>query len=379
MRSKKAALFHWILLGILLSVGTFFIFFNQFDFSSNVKGVWPLQFIRENFLEAELELLKLDVNAKNIGKIVLEKMALNGGFKESSDCGTVSDFNAWNEQDEWCSADVSSVAKDLAEEEFTAKFPQEKFVELKFDKDNFIGLGRVKEVVSPAGVYKFNNSFNVNLPFSLEEYSNLQGKAKLLVKNCQNKVNFHSCLDQNLNQEIFTSWHYSSCEPAAEEFKAEGRRVPFCAVGQGNLKYNFALDFTNTELFKVEIDHLVYDSVLNQYEITFIQDSAATGYNIYYTNWDSAEGFVPDTANSIFSLMPQELNFFYELKYIDNPTVLDCPVEKEPGNTYLCVDDGFKVVYVLQDGQIVPGEALVTVTTTKDNRESEIDGFIILE
>ena len=73
--NKKGALFHWIVLGILLATGIFFLNISDGVTEIQVKGAWPLSFVDEFVLQAESDLLQQDTAVIEISQNVLLDIA----------------------------------------------------------------------------------------------------------------------------------------------------------------------------------------------------------------------------------------------------------------------------------------------------------------
>jgi len=381
--NKKGTLVHWIILGLLVALGIFFLMSEKSKFGIDVKGEWQLDFLKENFLEAEKKLLQTDSIVKNIGTGFALDLAENGGFEEGtgSDCGEYNGINTWNKKNKWCFTyqNLSQMVVSMAGERLSEKLPQN-FSEININGFFLTGKGKQDNIVTKNARYSYDTSFAVNLGYSFEEYALLEQEAHRLVTNCQNEKELKDCLDQlKLNY-----WKYSSCDAEEESYSESLRKVLFCVVSpnlaylpvggsseQKLINYKLALDFTPTKPFAVEAE-VSYDLDKDFYEISFEQDLWADSYNLHYTNWPSVlekKGLVEE----VFSLMVEGFGYFHKTVSFANPEKEDCPSDKKAGNVYLCSD---KVVYVLKDEELVlGGRYFFAVTSVWGEEESEILEF----
>jgi len=364
--NKKAAIFHWIIFGIMAAVGIFLMVGMKDNLSGGVKGDWQLQFLEENYFVAESQLLRLDGEAQVLGNNILTEMAGLGGFKEKSECGQMKEVNLWNNGAKWCLPEVETIAAEKAQEKLTD------YTQLVFKENIFYGIGGKKEIKSKIGSYWYDQTFKVELSNSLNEYALLFQKAKVLVTACSGEKELKACLDPKLKDSI-KDWQYTSCQDG--KYENANRQVPFC-VQFGDLQYKFALDFSSAQPFKVDTLVVENDAPNNRYTLSFVQDVEADSYKIYYTDWKEVKER-KGTVEDVFNGFSSAFSFKEELD-VNEPAGIDCPVEKEAGKAYLCVDGQFKVVYIIEDARIVPGKTFVAVTAIRNGLESEIANFVQL-
>ncbi|MBU0727480.1 hypothetical protein KKA95_02240, partial [Patescibacteria group bacterium] len=288
--NKKGTLMYLIFLGLLIAIGALFLLRDEIEIEIKVKGEWQVDFLKENYFEAQKDLLRIDIVAKNIGTEIAFTLANKGGFTQNSECGQTNDLNLWNNQQQWCLPTITENVITLSQEKFPSRLPNLIFSEYGFNENLFWGKGEKATIVSEQGTYIYDTSFAVNLGYSFEEYLTLQTRAQRLVSRCRNDNDLHTCL----NQEKPDYWKYTSC--TEEQFSEDNRKVPFC-VQSPNLAvlpvgtfltiptpitYPFALDFTPTTTFSVESFTVTCE--VESCEITMPRNDQAELYTVHFTN-----------------------------------------------------------------------------------------------
>ena len=388
MKSKKGALLHWVVFGILAAIGLFTFLTLNVKVDSGVKGAWHLQFLEENYLPAQEKLLELDIQAKEVGTEVLKELAVKGGFEEQSGCGSVGynvsdklvNFNLWNNAEKECFPDFTQEGSNLFLKRFKQEITNKSISKVLFKDQYLIGFGNTGVINSKIGSYKYQNNFKVELPYSIQEYNDLISKARRLVMLCQDQKNLKSCLNQ-YKLEQYNDWNYSSCDE--EKYLEKERKVAFCIVGENGLRYNFGLDFSSAQAFKVDSLQVKYDDINDLYLISFEQDLHADEYSLYYT--DFKVGDKKGSVEDVFYGFSEQFNFLESIN-LENLLEVNCPLQKEAGSSYLCYEDGvFRQEYVLKDALINPRdeangkEVYITATSWKNGVESEVNNFVLLE
>jgi len=383
--NKKAALFHWVIFGILAALGLFLILTVKVDTIGKYKGEWQLNFLNDYYLEAEEDILSIELLAKHAAwKTVLE-LGEKGGFLEEGTCGITAGYNLWNNQLEWnqCLPDINENFVLSAEENVKGLLPNLKYSKMKVEGNELSAKGPQKSITSTSGSfvkYVYDTSFHVNLGFNVEEeFLKVQEEAFQLVTDCQNMKNVSKCVEENKKE----NWKLKDCQ---EEHVEDNRKVPFCVLSSTQvfnednervpLQYKFALDFNPTEPFKVEGISVEHDLDKNIYKITFKKDDSAESYNVYFTNDMNLAGYT-GKVEDVYIL---ETAYFLEKNNVKSSEVIDdeskCVNGMEVNKAYLC---NGKVIYPLSDELLVEGESyLFTVTSLSDDRESEIDGFVLV-
>lgn len=245
--NKKGTLIHWILFGIIGAIGLFLYYSGTFEPSTAPVGSWQLEMVNSFLHVSQIDLMKLDLSARETGWKVVSELAGRGGFLEISPCGTEKDVNRWNVVDKWCLPDERGNMKTL----FFQLFPNPEkrmFSELMIDNKRIIASGGTKTLKKTdfyLRQYTYNYGFNVNLGYSFDEYAQLAAEARLMVDTCRKEEELQKCL----NQVKPTHWHYTSCE--TQTVPQQTRIWSFCVespngveISDQPVKYNIALDFT---------------------------------------------------------------------------------------------------------------------------------------
>lgn len=378
--NKKATLIHWIILGVLIALGVFFLTSKWSNVGIEVKGQWQLDFLEQNYLEAKKEQLKTVIIAKEIVSEIALELSSQGGFIADSPCGKLGEVQLWNQPGEYCFPDLSKNVAELADQKFKEKLPQKQFSNFKFKNNYLLADGKEEKILSPVGIYNYNSGFAVNLDYSFEEYSLLRSQAQNLVESCKNQKEFLSCLDQQKQ----AYWHYSSCEKEQKPSSAE-RTIPFCIespnLGKVSLvnnskkivQYFLALDFTPGQALAVSGIKIIKSN--DKHQLTFEQDLLAESYILHYTNWPEVET-KSGLAADVFSDMPsaEGFGYFHQTAKLSNSKNENCPQEKQSNTVYLC---GKELVYLLEDNTLdETKEYWFGLASLKQGKESEITTFI---
>ena len=245
--NKKGTLIHWILFGIIGAIGLFLYYSGTFESSNTPLGSWQLEMVNSFLHKSELDLMKLDLSARETGwKVVLE-LAGRGGFLGTSLCGVENGVNRWNVVDKWCLPEEKGNMKHL----FFQLLPNPEkrvFSELTIDGERIMASGRTRTLKSTdfyLRQYTYDYSFNVNLQYSFDEYAQLAAEARRMVDTCRKEEELQKCL----NKVKATHWHYTSCD--TQTVPQQTRIWPFCVKSPNNVEvngkvveYHLALDFT---------------------------------------------------------------------------------------------------------------------------------------
>ena len=372
--NRRGAILHWIMFGLLISLGVFFLASRTGFQQIEEKGQWSLDFLQQNYLAAEKQLLNTSIMGKNVGMAIALQLANHGGFQsdESTTCGTLAEVRFWNKEDTFCFPDIQKNINILGKERLTTELHKE-FSAAGYSGPLFFGKGPMETIQTNSGRYTFENSFAVNLGYSFDEYSVLETEAQQLLNACRNQRELGNCLRDHTTGH----WHYKSCD-REETIPSVTRTLAFCVesptqvILQGvPIRYHLGLDFTPT--IALSITEFSAQQSGTRYLIQFPPDTADS-YMLHYTNWPQAAG-KSGTVEEVFSALPAALGFFHQTVSIPHPATTYCPAEKAAGNTYLCVSGTNTIIYVLEDARIVPGETYFTLTTVSKGRESAIDHF----
>lgn len=251
--NKRGAILHWILFGVLLAFGVFFLASKTEFISIQPKAEWQLNFLQQNYLEAEKWILKTNIIARAEGIEIARELAQQGGFAAAvpSECGTVENNNLWNKGEENCFPDVSAAAVELARSKLNSQFPGKTFTAMGFKDTFFYGKGPKESIGTKDAFYTFENSFYVNIGYSFSEYNQIQQEAQSLLAICTE--NIAACLTEKKP----AHWHYRSCtdEP---EIPTDATEMVFCVESPGEYKidgkrveYMLALDFASESIGEV--------------------------------------------------------------------------------------------------------------------------------
>ncbi len=397
--NKKGAIFHWIIFGILIALAIFFLG-TQKSLNIDQKGYWSLHFLKNNYLEAEKILLSYESIERDIAKDTIQELAQNGGLQktELSACGTLQNINLWNTKDQWCLPDAPTNFSASAAAQLNTKLPQIKFTNLQFNKNTFSAKAEKQEIRTlllkqanfPSDQkYFYDPSFAIELPYSFDDYTQLQNEAKLLVEKCRNKQEYLSCIDQVKP----THWHTGFCEnilPKPTGASSQDRKTIFCIQSPNgytlptnnakqNILYTFALDFTPSTILPIEDTTITYIEDKDIYRFQFSSNPIAQSYNLYYTNWLIIKDNTPGKAQDIFSSVPTDPALaFYATIEIKTPNLQPCatPTDAQPNQAYLCQN---KINYYLADTRLKKDVSYIAgITAHTDKEESLLTNFVAM-
>ena len=405
--NKKGTVLHWIIFGILVALAVFFVMSKTGIIKQEPKAYWSLHFLKNNYLEAEKILLSYESIERIIAKDTIQELAQNGGLQktEISNCGTLQNINLWNNNNQWCMPDAPKNFSTSATAQLNTKLPQLKFTNLQFNKNTFSAKAPkqplhtllLKQHNFPSDqTYFYDPSFAIELSYSLDEYTQLQSEAKLLVEKCRNTQEFLTCIEQAKP----THWHPGFCDQTKNPKKQSNpkptgpstidRKTIFCVqspngytlnTGQANVKeniiYTFALDFTPSSLLPVQDTPITYLEAKEMYHFQFTHNPIAQGYKIYYTNWLIIKDNTPGNAQDIFSSVPKDPALgFYETTFINTANLQPCvtQVDAQPNQAYLCQN---KIQYYLSNPQLKKDISYIAgITAHTDKEESLLTNFV---
>ncbi|MBU0457716.1 MAG: hypothetical protein KKD75_06245 [Nanoarchaeota archaeon] len=259
MMNKKAALFHWIIFGVLAALGIFLVTISDIDTGSRIKGEWQLNFLDNYYLEAEKDLLYIDQAAKIVVWQTVLESAGNGGFITEGSCGNISSYNLWNELNRWneCLPDINKTISLKVKEGLAESLPNREYDDIKIDGNGIIGKGKKSSILSTSGKfvnYTYDTNFKVDLGFNIKtDYNILRIEAVQLVDNCRNFDDLERCIKEKKKN----NWKFKNC--GVEEYREDGKKVIFCVESPQQakiynntmvlvpLRYKFALDFSSID------------------------------------------------------------------------------------------------------------------------------------
>jgi len=389
--NKKAALFHWIIFGIIASIGLYFLLVVNLDLGTETKGVWQLSFVRAT-LDAEKDLLVIDQSARGaVGLAVqgLSKEELSADFG----CGIYKkNYPFWNKEGKFCELQADEKIKDKINE-YVISQTGITYDKIFFSEGYLIGKNIKPKVITSSleaipvqaqnsGLFTQYESYLLK-PFHLnyfyypnfkvkvgsffgQGYIKVRNQAEIIINQCMDSKDLKSCLDKTKD----SSWYYDFCQ--AENYEELDRKVPFCVQVNENNKYQLALDFTPALPFSPEEISVTLDSITNITTVSFTPVDGVGSYNLYYTDWIAIKGSdsFPNAANQIFTAKP---NFNYQ-KMLSIKIGGECPDLKELNKAYSCSNI---IIYQFNDQDVnTEQKAVFTVTSLKDGKESLVEEFV---
>jgi hypothetical protein len=377
--TKGQMLLHFVIFIAIFAVLFYLSFSIKNDVVSNtIKGEWQANFMDENVVPAETQLLKNDALAFNVGINVARSLAQSAGFDTEFTCGKHEGIALWNKKEEWCFPNQFENAALEAQRGFDF-IDIDEFSDLQFIGTDFVGNGEEESIITRTATYTFENDFFVNLKYSFDEYEMLFLEARALVESCSNEANLKQCITRN--KEPY--WRLGLCDPQNVQNQDLSLRVAtFCIQSPHNyhlpvgdevqrplkrVEYSVALDFSSVDIAPefIEEFHVVKVDTTH-YTISFRHNNVAS-YVLYYTNWPIAaqkQGF----ANDIFNTMPANL---FTQKSIQIPVTQECS-----GNPKRCAD---VITFELEDINLVEEEYFFSLAGVVSNQESELISFVLPE
>lgn len=248
MKSKKGALFHWI--GIVVIFALAFAVLSPVEFGVTPKGIWQLDFLHHNFVEAEKQLADSDQVALEMGRKTVLSLASNGGFADTPLCGSAEGVTYWNKGNDFCFLNVDKEVNEQFNTFYKKHDKEASFIlsrqgtELIGKTDTEVLLGR-----KDAQYYALNPGFRANVYYDFDEYFTLQDEAKKLVNECKQAPQLQDCLEKIRP----AYWKFNKCEDETFSSTPEGR-VAFCITSPGKyavfdegkfvpVEYRVGLDF----------------------------------------------------------------------------------------------------------------------------------------
>ena len=358
MNKKADSVLHFVIFGVIAALGLFIFNITHLQESQEFRGQVVTDFLEQGYFAAEKEMIQASSIVKRKAQVLLKSLALSGGFfsTEKSPCGQFNQFLLWNKGEEECFPQVQEkYLEQLGTELKNEKF---EFKELKVSRDLLSVFREKKRIVASQQVYEYAADFTINLSSSLEEYYLLESQAKKLLLDCRNYRSLIGCLELMKP----TNWQYScASETASENILETERKITFCVSGEKGLEYHFALDFTPNLPYVIE-DLSVQKIATESYEISFVEDSEAEKYHLYYSPLEPQTFGTPD---EVF------FNLDYTKITINLPTE-ECSLTLEENKACLRSSE-HKIVYFL----VAPGieNHFFAVTAEKAGQESPILEF----
>lgn len=258
MRSKKGALFHWIIFIVLAALGLVFVLTTEIEIKG-LEGEWQLNFLENYYLEAEKDLLRIDQLAKYAAWQSALELGEQGGVIGESKCGKLEEYNLWSNAREWCWPEAEKNFLAMVGGKIAAYLPGRDYSKIKLEGKELAGEGEKNSITSQFYLvtthyvkYTYDISFRVDLGLDVKkEYEEIQKEAIELMGSCGGKGDkLAECIKEKKKE----NWKFKEC---GEEYKGAGEKVFFCVESGGKVfdekgslvpvRYKFALDFTALE------------------------------------------------------------------------------------------------------------------------------------
>ncbi len=256
--NKKGDLIHWIFFAFLIAVGIFFAFNSSNILQFQPKAEWHFDFLKNNYLPAQKDMLKNDILARQIIIDTAKDLAQKGGFEEgisSLPCGELNGYPYWNKQDKFCFPKVDNLAINLIKVKLKESTKND-YGDIKFNKNMIIVEGKPKTIKTKAASYIYDTSFAMDISYDFDEYYSLHANARNILQ-CRGEADIKKCIgDKQLKNWYFngevkkTSLGGSSKTKtpcgALKDIPAGETQLVFCVVSayNENIKYNLALDLS---------------------------------------------------------------------------------------------------------------------------------------
>lgn len=148
IHSKKGALFHWIIFGILAALGVFFLMIQNTDVGVTAKGDWQLNFLRHYYLQGEQELLATDQAALHLGQTMIPLLAEKAGMVGDSPCGIIEGVQYWNKGTQFCFPEITANLNSLFTTLSLGAFGEMNHYVISYEGQELIGITEKKIIIS---------------------------------------------------------------------------------------------------------------------------------------------------------------------------------------------------------------------------------------
>jgi hypothetical protein len=371
------AITHWSIFAIIFAIGLFFILSNLGRPTYEPLGEWQHDFLLNYVYQAEKDVFALTTigifHAHTAAEDVKKIMYADHG------CGVYNGISLWNTPSRFCDISLQELffdrfvrtfvdgtglpyAVDRDRENLVATLDDPLIIISTDITDDFVdeiwnenvwhdvtgGLEEGTARAPPIVEYEYDASLVFAYP--LQKLEETRSMAFQLVQQCKGSTALRNCLDTHKDE----SWSYGGC--TALVFPTS-HIIPFCVDGKA-----FALDFTSGLVRQSDV-HVQKDGT--RYTITIpLQDGDS--YTIYYTNVASLQAYRGNAADIVvFESAGQfvhKRDIVNEL-FVEKCTNLDVEVPVICNNNLL---------YTIESEE----ELYVTATTTTDDQETLIQGFI---
>jgi hypothetical protein len=246
--NKKGTILHYIILGVLASLAIVLIVDVASDIGKMSKGEWHTNFLKEQYIPARIDTLKMEIIGRDVGFEVAKELAITSGFIDNSQCGTSNGVNLFNKKNQWCVPEIDDNLEKLAISKLTERVNDRSFMSVKYKDTILIGDAGKITTTKNLSSYSYNAGFVVDLEYSFDEYLSLIKKGRILVETCRDEIDFINCVGNVTNM----NWDYENCDEANVDMNS--RKVTFCVNSPKNyniyiggemkvVQYIFALDF----------------------------------------------------------------------------------------------------------------------------------------
>ncbi len=380
--SKKGAVFHWIVFGLIFAVGLYFYLSGQSTITTPVRGIWSSQFLEDTYYPFLKDELGLAAKAKNIASQELLEITSSGGVFDKNDCTNPTPYPFWNRENQFCFPQAKTLFITRLGPKLQSAYPQYPKLEVGVVGEELYGKASpytLKQTTNFFASYTYTPSFSLNLGYNFEEFVQIEEEALGLINTCRNVKELESCLAQQRK----THWTIGPCSSDSGQFSQVPRTQRFCVSSPNKytifssdglivpLIYKFSLDFTQTS--GIVVSNIQVSENEQLYELTFPFDQSPSSYTIYYTNYPNAKE-KKGTPSTIFG------DFFstyawgsLEIKQSAIINEISFCTDKDSRlfhTAYLCNE---KLIYMI-DKATLPDltSYFFTVTATKNSEESEI-------
>ncbi|MEK6900177.1 MAG: hypothetical protein AABX05_03565 [Nanoarchaeota archaeon] len=255
MRSKKGALFHWIVFGLLLAVGSFALMSYTSQIGMQTKGEWQISFLRDYYQGAEKQLLQVQQTALLAGGDMAIMLSQQAGFSKESPCGSYDGVQYWNNEKKFCFLNVDEEINAAFKDIFVMKYGGDEYYLVSRQGEELIGSATGDIVVYNGLVTKYTVKphFRVDMNYNFDDYFLLQNEAHAIVEKCKWQEKLEECITEMKP----ANWRFNDCDE--DKYREEDRKVVFCAESPGEyslfdgekdvpVRYRFGLDFVTPPL-----------------------------------------------------------------------------------------------------------------------------------
>ena len=381
---KKGALFHWIILGILVAVGTFFVWSSATSSAFLVKGLWHTDFLQETVVEQQKEQVLTDLIARRTAQEALLDYTNSGGILERNECSVAEPFPLWNTKDMWCLPNI--------QEDFVTDYSQKLGQTVLGQFSNILLKGSTVRAGGEEIQFQRDKPFyieyspkiglSIDTGYSTAEFDLITAGAQDLVKKCQNRKDLENCISafelnhNNWNRNICDSEEdrlieeayllYRQCLDSddtdcfcnfvVDDLFTNGQKVEFTTLPnrqlrlqQENIEYTIPLeDAQHLAPTTLEIENggkLFFDNSGGQLRDYHLNNLAEVSLHKYTSNGKTQLDFVKVQSDKLIT---------WNLKEIPKPTIVRECVPRKPRIQHFCVDSSKDTKLFDEFGELQP-------------------------